>query len=164
MWSTVSDLGTISICEGRSIVMIYLTPVYELIMKGLKEYQTSFILGFRGRYVKGGRRRLMESPPYRHQLSQGVISRHHQRSMNRLAAVIRSRSIPSASQLRARTIMSTSSQAGPGPSSLRNLKPPSRQGMQELDRNAFRLDLPILSIKVKASQIDRYRSNPIFKT
>jgi hypothetical protein len=60
--------------------------------------------------------------------------------------------------------MSTSSQAGPGPSSLRNLKPPSRLGMQELDRNAFKLDLPILSIKVKASNIDRYRSNPIFKT
>jgi len=36
--------------------------------------------------------------------------------------------------------------------------------MQELDRNAFKLDLPILSIKVKASDIDRYRSNPIFKT
>jgi hypothetical protein len=60
--------------------------------------------------------------------------------------------------------MSKSSQAGPGPSSLRNLKPPSRIGMQELDRDAFKLDLPILGIKVKAADIDRYRSTALFKT
>lgn len=58
---------------------------------------------------------------------------------------------------------STAPQAGPGPSSLRNLKPPSRLGMQELDRTAFNLDVPILSIKVKASDIDRYRSDAAFR-
>jgi hypothetical protein len=84
--------------------------------------------------------------------------------MNRLAAALRPRLNQPIPQVKFRTIMSTSSQAGPGPSSLRNLKPPSRLGMQELDRSAFKLDLPILSIKVEASDIDRYRSNPIFKT
>jgi hypothetical protein len=35
--------------------------------------------------------------------------------------------------------------------------------MQELDRTAFMLDVPILSIKVKASEIDRYRSDAAFR-
>jgi len=134
-------------------------------MKGFEGLETVIKHSIWGKVVKGDIRRSPLSPRITDiQVSQGVISSLYLRSMNRLVAALRPRSNQSISQVKSRAIMPTSSQAGPGPSSLRNLKPPSRQGMQELDRDAFKLDLPILSIKVKASDIDRYRSNPIFKT
>jgi hypothetical protein len=146
--------------------MIFFTPVYEVIMKGFEGLETVIRHSIWGKDVKGGKRRSPLSPHPLHstESSPSGISSLYLRSMNRLAAALLPISSRPVAQVKYRTIMSTSSHAGPGPSSLRNLKPPSRLGMQELDRSAFKLDLPILSIKVKASDIDRYRSNPIFRT
>lgn len=52
----------------------------------------------------------------------------------------------------------SSSQAGPGPSSLRNLRPPSRPDMKVLDKSAFDVELPILAVKVKAEDMSRVRN------
>lgn len=53
-----------------------------------------------------------------------------------------------------------SSQAGPGPSSLRNLRPPLRPEMKTLDKSAFKVEVPILAVKVKATDMNRFRSDP----
>jgi hypothetical protein len=47
-------IGEFSICEERSIDMIFFTPVYELIMKGFEGLGTVIKHPIWGKVVKGG--------------------------------------------------------------------------------------------------------------